>query len=331
MYATTLPDELVIRAPIVDDADAVSELYNTCALDEIGAAITTPAETLKMWRLPGFDLQRDAWIIETPEEQVVGYMDVWSPEPYAHLYCDGRVQPAYHGRGIGAALLRLAETRARELMARAPSDARVVLTARTESANTAARRLFERQGYVHVRSFWRMGITLDHEPAAPEIPAGITIRAMIPGREERAVFEADEEAFKDHYDHHPIPFETWLDWQTSDDPEQHDPALWFLALDGEQIAGIALCEPKTTEDPAEGWVSTLGVRRPWRKRGLGLALLRHAFRAFYRRGTYRIGLNVDASSPTGATRLYERAGMRVVRQHDSYAKELRPGRDLSGN
>jgi mycothiol synthase len=38
---------------------------------------------------------------------------------------------------------------------------------------------------------------------------------------------------------------------------------------------------------------------------------------------------VDASSLTGATRLYEKAGMRVLRQFDNYEKELRPGRDVS--
>lgn len=328
MSAMTLPGELVIRAPILDDADAVSELYNLCALAEIGAPVTTPAEMLTVWRLPGFDLQCDAWIIETPEEQVVGYMDVWSPEPYDRIYGDGAVHPAYQRRGIGAALLHRAEARASALMARAPEDARIVLTVRTESTNLAAQRLFARHGYAHARSFWRMGITLDDEPAAPDVPEGITIRAMIPSREERAVYEADEEAFQDHYDHHAIPFETWLGWETSD-PARHDPALWFVAVDGDQIAGIALCQPRTTENPDEGWVSTLGVRRPWRKRGLGLALLRHAFGAFYRRGIYRVALNVDAASPTGATRLYERAGMRVVRQRDSYAKDLRSGRDAS--
>ena len=56
----------------------------------------------------------------------------------------------------------------------------------------------------------------------------------------------------------------------------------------------------------------LGVRRAWR-RGLGEALLRHSFAAFRRQGFTRGTLGVDASSVTGATRLYERAGMRVYR------------------
>ena len=78
-----------------------------------------------------------------------------------------------------------------------------------------------------------------------------------------------------------------------------------------------------------GWVSTLGVRRPWRRKGLGLALLQHSFGEFHRRGKCRVGLGVDADSLTGATRLYEKAGMEVHRQYASYEKELRAGVDLS--
>ena len=107
--------------------------------------------------------------------------------------------------------------------------------------------------------------------------------------------------------------------------ESFDPALWFLALDGDEIAGVVLCYAPEEEDI--GWVGQLAVRRPWRRRGLGPALLRHAFGEFYQRGRPAVGLGVDAANPSGATRLYERAGMRVVRQFDAYEKELRAGRD----
>ena len=66
-----------------------------------------------------------------------------------------------------------------------------------------------------------------------------------------------------------------------------------------------------------GWVGTLGVRRPWRKRGIGLALLRHSFNEFYRRGKRKVGLGVDAQNLTGALRLYESAGMQSTRRSTS--------------
>ena len=111
--------------------------------------------------------------------------------------------------------------------------------------------------------------------------------------------------------------------------EGFDPTLWFLAMDGDEMAGVSLCVPKLTEDPEMGLVNVLGVRRPWRGRGLGLALLQHSFVELHKRGAKRVSLGVDASSLTGATRLYEKAGMSVTRQFDAYRKVLREGKDIT--
>jgi ribosomal protein S18 acetylase RimI-like enzyme len=105
----------------------------------------------------------------------------------------------------------------------------------------------------------------------------------------------------------------------------------FLAMDGlsGEIAGINLCRPHSFDDPEMGWVGTLGVLRPWRKRGIGLALLRHSFNEFFRRGYRKVGLGVDAQNLTGALRLYENAGMHVRQAFDQYEKELRAGTEIS--
>jgi ribosomal protein S18 acetylase RimI-like enzyme len=100
-------------------------------------------------------------------------------------------------------------------------------------------------------------------------------------------------------------------------------------MDEEEVAGICLCRPRSYEDPDLGFINILAVRRPWRKRGLGLALLRHAFNELYRRGKRKAGLGVDAQSLTGALRLYEKAGMYVHHQFDTYEKEIRAGREIS--
>ena len=95
------------------------------------------------------------------------------------------------------------------------------------------------------------------------------------------------------------------------------------------MAGICICRREDTEDSESGWVGELGVRRAYRKRGLGLALLKHAFAAFHADGKKRAGLGVDASSLTGALKLYESAGMRVQRQFNQYEKEFRAGKELA--
>ena len=103
-----------------------------------------------------------------------------------------------------------------------------------------------------------------------------------------------------------------------------DPALWFIAEESGEPAGICLCRPEWGADRTLGWVNVVGVRRPWRRQGLGLALLLHAFGELYRRGIERVGLGVHGENPTGAPRLYERAGMVVTRRFDHYARHLGP-------
>lgn len=328
MTTLNLPQELVVRAPTMDDIATVAELFNARSLKDVGTATVTPNEVTRWWTIAtDFDVTRDAWLVTTPEGRAVGYADLWFPSPHVRFYSEGAVHPDYERRGIGGHLLRWMDERARARMSQAPDGARVELMVGAVSTNEAAKRFFVREGFVLARLFWRMAIDLNTEPEEPEWPGGITVRTMVPGRDERAVWEAVEEAFQDHYDHISPPFEEWLQWRTSD-PQRFDPSLWFLAEENGAIAGVTICEPHAEEDPDMGWVSNVGVRRPWRRRGIAGALLRHAFRELYLRGRLRAGLGVDASSPTGATRVYERAGMRVARQYEQYARELRPGKDL---
>jgi len=95
----------------------------------------------------------------------------------------------------------------------------------------------------------------------------------------------------------------------------------MIAWDGNEVAGFS----QNRYRKGIGWIGTIAVRRPWRKKGLGLALLRHTFGEFYQRGTNTIGLGVDSANLTGATRLYERAGMVVAGEFAMYEKELRAG------
>ena len=100
-------------------------------------------------------------------------------------------------------------------------------------------------------------------------------------------------------------------------------------MDGDEIAGISLCRPSSYDDPDLGWVNILGVRREWRKRGIGLALLQHSFGEFYRRGKRKVGLGVDAENLTGALKLYEQAGMHIHLAFDLFEKTIRSGREIS--
>jgi ribosomal protein S18 acetylase RimI-like enzyme len=148
------------------------------------------------------------------------------------------------------------------------------------------------------------------------------VRSGDAGEDLRLFYETTEEAMVDLWGHITLSFD---EWRARRERTNIDLGLWFLALkEGEPGAAI-LC----SISDGMGWIDTLAVRRPWRRRGLGFALLRHAFRKLYGRGIRRVALGVDAESPTGATRLYERAGMRIGQQYAIYSKELRAGVELT--
>jgi ribosomal protein S18 acetylase RimI-like enzyme len=164
-----------------------------------------------------------------------------------------------------------------------------------------------------------MIVELAGEPVAPAWPAGVAIRNPASEDDLRAAFAAYREAFRDHWGYAEQSYEEFV--RTAIEVDSYDPSLWFLALDGEAVAGVLMGETL----PDRGWVNDLAVRRPWRGRGLGEALLRHSFGEFYRRGQRIVALGVDSQNLTGATRLYERVGMRAERQYDICEKVLRPG------
>jgi mycothiol synthase len=316
----TLPNELSVRAPTLRDVGSVVGLMNACDIAEQAEPEYTVEDLRADWQSPEVNLETDAWVIVAPGEQLVGYSLLFNREN-VRLYADTYVHPEHRGRGIRPHLVWLTERRARQQVPDAPPGARITLYDTISSADKVARAFLEEKGFRLARHFWRMRIEMDEMPPAPELHCGITIRTFVPVQDDYATFEAMEEAFQDHWGHIPWRFESWQQHMMKRD--DFDPSLWFLAIEGERIVGGSLCHSY----PNEGWVNQLGVRRPWRRKGLGLALLHHSFRELYRRGQRRVSLGVDSQNTTGATRLYERAKMHVTRQFDSYEKVLRPGQE----
>ncbi|HEY1390973.1 MAG TPA: GNAT family N-acetyltransferase [Ktedonobacterales bacterium] len=316
-----LPPHLAVRAPTRDDLPAIFALIQASDLDIYGRTDYTLQELQHDWSRPEFNPATDAWIVTLPDGSLVGYAQTFDRDHYLILGM-GVAHPSHEGMGIGSTLLNLMEERAREHIPLAPPEAQVQLQPGVGGGHEPSARLMTDHGYTQVRSFTRMGITLDAPPSSPVWPAAITVRTLVPGQDERALYEAMEESFSDHWGHSAETFEHWMARHNT--PDSLPPDLVFLAMADETVAGAAICI--NLDD--FGWVDTLGVRRPWRKQGLGLALLRQAFDAFYRRGRHEVGLGVDAQSLTGATRLYERAGMHPVVQYDVYRKVLRPGVEM---
>ena len=328
-----LPAGFTTRAAVHDDLTPVTDLTNAASQVDVGAAVMEEHEVLNDWGQAAFDMALDSRVVISPAGQIIGYGEHWSlNEPRVQPYVFTVVHPDFRTGDVERYLLAWGEARARQILPEAPPQAQFKIRTGTLATRTDYKAILEAAGFEYIRSFFRMRIDMDEAPPAPVWPEGVTVRTLRDRADDlRRAFDANEEAFEDHWGHMPIAFETVKHW-IDNDPE-FDETLHFLAVaqtpDGEEIAGTCFCKLKTTEDPRMAWVDDLGVRRPWRRMGIAQALLRHAFGEFWRRGQRKAGLGVDASSLTGATRLYEKVGMRPYRQFDQYHKILRPGIDLS--
>lgn len=323
MDEATLAPGLSLRSVRWSDLEAVTQLiYDVCAADGDTAVAVTSEELKHEWETPGFDLGTDACLVETMEGRIVGFEEFNKSHGHHSLMTDGYVHPEFKGLGIGTALLRTIEQRALQEIPLAGPDVRVFIRSIMDNHDQASHDLHRNEGYHPMRYHWRMEIVLEGPPAEPALPEGMELRPFIKGEHDVKVWQAQNEAWRDHWDSHDVTLE---DWKRSrfDDPE-FDPTLWKVVWDGDEVAGFSINRYRM----GIGWIRTLAVRRAWRKRGLGEALLLHSFAEFYRRGMKTIGLGVDAQNPTGATRLYQKAGMYAASEFVTYEKELRPGRDV---
>lgn len=290
-----------LRLPTLDDLPALVTFYEELR-ERYGARGRTEGQLRDEFR---WDDARGNHRVAVEDGRVTGHVSVWSPEPQPdRAYLTVRALP--RERAAYAQLLDWAEARSSaRLQASADHDDEPLLQELRE------------RGYELARHFFEMEIDLAGEPADPVWPDGFTVRTFRPG-DERAVYAADLEAFEDHWDPVDVTFEEWRDYFLGS--SDFNPELWFLVEDGEELAGFSLCSKRAGEAAAH--LHVLGVRRPWRRRGLATALLLHSFFELRRHGCEKVRLNVDAENLTGAVKLYERAGMHVAQRSERYEKEL---------
>jgi mycothiol synthase len=321
------PPGFELRVATVDDAGLLAELINEVNLAEVGFPWTTADEVRGDLTAPDRDPPHDVLLFDA-SGTLVGYLTLSMDEDED---ADGVttanalawVRPSMWGRGVSSLLLASGE---RQIEREASGAARhlVVIHLACWSSNDAAKRLFAGLGYGHVRTFLQMRRELDEptEPTEPTTPAGIVIRAFNAENDAQKTHAALAEAFGDHWGRAFDPFERWRHDHIDGPAAGSDLGLWFVALDGDVVVGASCSRPEMESSPDTASVDFLAVRRPWRERGVARALLLSTFDAARRRGIAAVELGVDASNPTGATRLYEGVGMRVVRSFEIWEKKL---------
>jgi mycothiol synthase len=296
-----LSSGLESRSPTPGDLDAVVSVIAASEEATQGVVDVTAEDVRSDWGRPSFDLSSDA-VVVMDAGRIVAYAEVFSGRAWVHVH------PDHSRRGIGAAVLGWTESRARELGSKKVGQT-------VPDPNARAADLLTSKGYRVRWETWVFQKDLDIEPAEPRLPDGITLRTFDEERDPRATYELIDTAFSDWPDRDPgFGLE---DWEASFlRREDFDPSLTFLVEDDSKLIGVALC----LAFGDEGWVQQLAVKRSYRGRGLGGALLQAAFREFYRRGLRTAGLSTE--SRTGARGVYEHVGMRITRSFKRYSKDL---------
>ncbi len=316
-----LRENLSVRPYQMSDLQAMADIANVVN-NAIGSEHTVTAEELRgYFEVPSFDIANDSFLVES-EGRVIGMSDLEFSAASGRGWADGGVHPEFWGRGIGTHLLEMTEARALErAQAECAPEQPVSVQRYTSDQNQAAVRLFLARGYDLVRTYYQMRKELDTPEDPPPLPAGLALRPFDEARDAHAVYEAHQEAFADHWGFERDTFEDWEHYLIK--RQGADTSMWLIAYDGDEIAGMCLNRPYSETDSELAYVGVLAVRRPWRRQGLGMALLRQSFALFQQRGYLRAGLGVDSSSLTNAVALYERAGMHVHERIVSYRKMLR--------
>lgn len=290
---------ITVRSAARDDLPAVVEVMNAFDVATLGQPDSSEEDVLANWGDSTFDITKDAYVAEEGG-RLVGYTEVYDRGEEGQLDIDLFCRPEAVG-DAGPMLLDRAVERADEW----GGDGVALASWVPEDTTTAD--VFFAAGFAAVRAFQRMRVTLDGPVAAPVPPAGVELRPVRRGEDERLVFEVLSDAFA----HHVRPmtsYERFAEAQV-DHPE-YDPSLWALAFEGERALGAI----NVFNHEEMAFIRHVGVRAEARGRGIGSALIRRALAQLHERGQRHVDLGVDIDDEVGAARLYENLGFVPVQK-----------------
>lgn len=321
-----VPPTTSVRHPTWDDLAAVVDLHAACARARASAVTLRRGDLqARWWQL---DSLADAVVAHDPDGRLVAYRDLErhldTDRGVLEVGFDGRVHPRHTGMGLGRCLVDTVTATALE-QARLAACTTVHLTTTVDDGDDRALAFFTRRGFTPVRHLLTLRLDLHAAPPAPRVPAGVRLRAYRPGWDDTRLWQAHQAAFATSPTALPLRRADLVRDRLA--PVRHDPGLVLVAeptsaVGRAAIVGLAICRSGAPGAPNDGLVRDLGVVPAWRGTGLGMALLRAAFRAFRERDLTGASLAVDDVSLTGPVALYRRAGMRIVRRTDVLTRRL---------
>lgn len=303
---TYRPTDLEEIVALINAADTVDQFQEGTSIQEKQEWLT----------VPGLIPEENVFIAEEDDGRIVGYaqLRLVQSDTESSFRVRFQVHPIRRGRGLEERMLARLYARAQERLPECTSPV-IHFSTHVYGPDKERLALLEQFGMHEVRRSWLMVHPSLEQVPESQFPAGIRSRAYRVRDDDVEMHRADTEVFRDHWGHADAPLEMWLHYMSSPSVK---PELCVIAEDEKgQIAGFCMVAINDDENRRlgfkRGWIDILGVRRPYRRQGLGTALLQQGLKNIRVAGLSRAVLGCDAENLTGATRVYKRVGFQVDR------------------
>lgn len=270
------------------------------------------------------DTASDMVFIEV-DGQPAGYgRCMWDQSPEGEYFYSFflHMVPEWRGQGIGRPVIAHFLHRLSQIAAGHPAEASKFYQTWAGDHQVWYVGLLQHFGLTPVRYGIEMVRPCSLPVTITPLPAGLEVRP-VDERHYRAIWEADTEAFRDHWGFIEPTEEDYLAWV--EQPEQ-DPSLWKVAFDGDEVVGMVRNYINKDENlnrgTRRGYTENISVRRPWRRQGVARALLTESIQMFIDMGMDETALGVDTENPSGALALYLDAGYQEIKRGATYRKPL---------
>lgn len=294
------PEGLTTRPLTMSDAPAVTALIRACERHFVGEAFLDEGDIVGMWSTPGIDLGVDTIGVFEGEVLIAGGL----VDDRHHLVVD--VLPSHLGMGLGTALADWVEHRAR-------TRGLVYGEQQTAVSDEDGTALLTRRGYASTDRDWVLRMDPDTALVHRDLPPDVTIDRFDES-DAQAVHAVIEDAFGEWEGRIRRSYDDWRVLML--DREGADPEHFRVAKAGGEVVGAAIVH----DSGGTTWIPQLATRADRRGEGIAQELLAQAFQAGRDRGCATGELST--SGRTGALGLYERLGMRVVAEFQTWHLDL---------
>ncbi|WP_233517671.1 GNAT family N-acetyltransferase [Geodermatophilus marinus] len=322
-----LPGDLAARPLAPADVEAVAALLADAEpVDDTGENLDA-ADLTEWWADDLVDLAADGRAVCTAEGALVAWAVAVGSRGVRDAYrvgLEGRVHPAWRGRGIGRELLAWLLERGGEQHRQVHPEVPARLVVGVHPGMPGLEPLVRRAGLAPERWYSDMARPLTDLPPVPPVP-GIELVPYAADRDDE-VRRVHNQAFTDHHGSSERDEATWRAWFTGQ--RAFRPDLSVLTLADGAVVGYVLAYVFEADTRATGVQQThfgqIGVLRSARGRGIASAAVSAALHAGAAAGCATAGLQVDTENPTGALGLYRRLGFTPVRTRTDWARVLPP-------